>query len=33
VFKAPATIDDPIIIDEISVMLKTIGYPQSSGMI
>ena len=29
VFKAPATIDDPIIIDEICEMLKTIGYPKA----
>jgi len=25
-YKAPATIDDPLILDEISDMLKTIGY-------
>lgn len=28
-FKMPATIDDPAILDEISVALKTLGYPQS----
>jgi acetyl-CoA synthetase len=33
VFKPPATIDDPIIIDEICEMLKTIGYPKNSSKI
>jgi propionyl-CoA synthetase len=33
VFKPPATIDDPIIIDEICEMLKTIGYPKISSKI
>ena len=27
-FKAPATIDDPAILDEIAVALKTLGYPE-----
>jgi len=26
-YKVPATIDDPVILDEITVALKTIGYP------
>ncbi|OYX40890.1 MAG: propionyl-CoA synthetase [Rhodobacterales bacterium 32-67-9] len=26
-FKAPATIDDPVILDEIAVALRSIGYP------
>ncbi|PRY92503.1 propionate-CoA ligase PrpE [Donghicola tyrosinivorans] len=26
-FKMPATIDDPVILDEIAVALKTLGYP------
>ena len=25
----PATIDDPVILDEIGAALKTIGYPKS----
>ena len=28
-YKAPATIDDPAILDEITAALKTIGYPKS----
>ncbi len=28
-FKVPATIDDPVILDEIAERLKLIGYPQS----
>jgi propionyl-CoA synthetase len=28
-YKAPATIDDPVILDEITDALKTIGYPAS----
>jgi propionyl-CoA synthetase len=28
-YKAPATIDDPAVLDEITAALKTIGYPQS----
>ncbi len=28
-YKAPATIDDPVILDEITDALKTIGYPPS----
>jgi propionyl-CoA synthetase len=27
-FKMPATIDDPVILDEITVALKTLGYPK-----
>jgi propionyl-CoA synthetase len=26
-YKVPATIDDPVILDEITDALKTIGYP------
>ena len=26
-FKVPATIDDPAILDEITIALKSIGYP------
>ncbi|MGB0661065.1 MAG: propionate-CoA ligase PrpE [Mangrovicoccus sp.] len=29
-FKMPATIDDPAILDEISVSLKSLGYPKAS---
>ena len=29
-FKMPATIDDPVILDEISAALATLGYPKSS---
>ena len=29
-FKIPATIDDPIILDEIKEALITIGYPKST---
>ena len=29
-FKTPATIDDPVILDEISAALATLGYPKSS---
>ena len=28
-FKMPATIDDPVILDEITAALKTIGYAGS----
>ncbi len=28
-FKMPATIEDPVVLDEIAVALKTIGYPAS----
>jgi propionyl-CoA synthetase len=28
-FKMPATIDDPVILDEIATALKTLGYPQA----
>ena len=28
-YKAPATIDDPVILDEITDALKAIGYPAS----
>ena len=27
-YKVPATIDDPVILDEITEALKTIGYPR-----
>ena len=30
-YKAPATIDDPAILQEITEALETIGYPQSSA--
>ena len=29
-YKSPATIDDPAILDEIEVALKTLGYPKST---
>jgi len=29
-FKVPATIDDPAILDEIAIALKTVGYPPAS---
>ena len=28
-YPMPATIDDPVILDEIAVALQTIGYPKS----
>jgi propionyl-CoA synthetase len=28
-YKMPATIDDPAILDEIAVALKTLGYPKA----
>ena len=28
-YKMPATIDDPVILDEITVALKGVGYPGS----
>ena len=28
-YKMPATIDDPVILDEITAALKEIGYPKS----
>ena len=28
-FKMPATIDDPVVLDEIAVALKTLGFPQA----
>ena len=30
-FKLPATIDDPTILDEITIALKTLGYPSNSN--
>ena len=30
-FKLPATIDDPTILDEIAIALKTLGYPSNSN--
>jgi propionyl-CoA synthetase len=30
-WKMPATIDDPAILDEISVALRALGYPQDGG--
>ena len=28
VWSTPATIDDPVILEEVAVALKTIGYPK-----
>ncbi|MEM7669864.1 MAG: propionyl-CoA synthetase, partial [Pseudomonadota bacterium] len=30
-WKMPATIDDPVILDEIAAALRGIGYPPSGG--
>ena len=30
-WRMPATIDDPVILDEITEALRTIGYPPSGG--